>query len=167
MNFLTVQAQGQGIASKLNSSLTEGIQKYFPLSRMLPITNISALLRGLDSDNRILFCYKCANQFSSQHALYEHQGRNCGKDYNPEIKISEEDIPVFIIHDYDISQERLASGPVLMKPRLNIQQFHQEHPEIVGDKKIREAYQHFIFTEPLIPDIRTIPTWYSKAQFSH
>ena len=145
---------------------------------MIPITNISALLRGLESDSQILFCWKCADHFTKQHALEEHHKRGCNKEFNPDIKMSEEDIiftkwnklgriPVFIVYDSETIQKRLASGPIQLKPRLSLQQFHKEHPELIGEKNIREAYHKFLFEEPIVPDIRTIHVAESNAQFSH
>ena len=135
MNFLIVQAVGKGTVSKVNSSVSEGTQKYFRRSHMIPITDISALLRGLESDSKIFFCWKCADHFTKQHAFEEHQKRGCNNnDFKPGIEISEEDIifhkwnklvriPVYIVYDSETIQQRLASGPVLSKPRLSINNF--------------------------------------------
>ena len=73
----------------------------------------------------------------------------------------------FIIYDTETIQKRLALGPVLLKPKLTLDQFHKQHSEPIGEKGIREAYQQFLFEEHLVPGIRTIPVAESISQFSH
>ena len=66
MNFMTVQAESKGVVSKINPSLSIGIKKYFRRSHMIPIPNISAVLRGLENDNQIFFGWKCAGHYSAR-----------------------------------------------------------------------------------------------------
>ena len=153
--------------------------RFFCSKKQIPVLLHRASYSPRHYGSQILFCWECADHFTKQHAFEEHQKRGCNNnDFKPGIEISEEDIifhkwnklgriPVFIVYDSETIQQRLASGPVLSKPRLSIQQFHKEHPELIGEKTIREAYQQYLFNEPLVPDIRTIPVTESNAQFSH
>ena len=110
--------------------------------------------------------------------LEDHQKLGCDREFHPNIKMSEEDIifhkwkklgriPAFIIYDTETIQKRLPSGPVLLKPKLTLEQFHKQHPELIGEKGIREANQQFLFEEHIVPDIITIPVTERNAQFYH